>query len=79
LNDKKPVVFSEAPLVAKRRLLNIVIEDICCSAERGKKTGEIIYKLRGDGTVMMKWEAAKENEESGNAYDGGSARPVTCW
>jgi TolA-binding protein len=53
-------LYSEAPLDAKRRLLNVVIEEIRCSVKRGEKTGEMFYKLRGDGTVMKKWEEAKK-------------------
>jgi hypothetical protein len=59
-------LYSEAPPDTRRKLLNVVIEKIRCSVKRGEKTGEIVYKLRGDGTVMKKWEEAKQNEESGN-------------
>lgn len=61
---------------SKRELLNVVIEEIRCSVKRREKTGEIVYTLRGDGTVMKNWEEAKQNEESGNPHDGGSTPRV---
>jgi hypothetical protein len=69
-------LYSEAPLDVKRRLLNAVIEEIRCSVKRGEKTGEIVYKLRGNGTVREKWDGAKLNEESGNPQSGGSTPRV---
>ncbi len=38
--------FAEVPLEAKRRLLDVVIEETCYSLKRGEKTGEILYMLR---------------------------------
>jgi hypothetical protein len=71
-------LYSDAPPGTKRRLLNVIIEEICCSVKRGKKTGEIIYRLRGDGTIKKAWEEAKQNEESGNPHSGGST-PRVVW
>ncbi len=66
------------PVRAEAGLHNVIIEEIRCSVKRGEKTGEILYKLRGDGTVMKKWEEAKKNEESGNPHYGGST-PRVAW
>lgn len=52
-------LYSDAPADTKRRLLNVIIEEIRCSVKRGEKTGEIVYKLRGNGTVRKEWEEAK--------------------
>jgi hypothetical protein len=34
------------------------IEEIQCSVKPREKTGEIVYKLGGDETVMKEWEEA---------------------
>lgn len=57
-------LYAGAPLEIKRRLLNVVVEEIRCSAKRGKNTGEIIYKLRRDGSVKKAWESAKKKARS---------------
>jgi hypothetical protein len=46
--------------------------------KRGEKRGEVVYKLRGDGTVRKEWEDAKQNEESSNPHSGGLT-PRVAW
>jgi len=53
-------IYSKAPIKTKRKLLNVVVEEIRCSVKRGKRTGEIFYKVRGDGTVRRRWDEADE-------------------
>jgi site-specific DNA recombinase len=71
-------IYSEASAEIKRRLLNVMIEEIRCSVKRGEKTGEIVYKLRGDGSIKKDWEEAKKNEEPGNPQFGGLT-PRVAW
>ena len=71
-------LYSDAPIDAKRKLLNVIIEEIRCSVKRGEKTGEITYKLRGDGTVKRAWEEAKKNEESSGPGNPGLT-PRVAW
>ena len=71
-------IYSEATPETKRRLLNVMIEEIRCSVKRGEKTGEIVYKLRGDGSIKKEWEEAKKNEEPGNPQFGGLT-PRVAW
>ena len=71
-------LYSDAQPGTKRRLLNVIIEEIRCSVKRREKTGEIVYKLRGDGTVKKEWEEAKQNEESGNPGRPGLT-PRVAW
>ncbi len=70
------------PPEVKRKMLNVIIEEISCSGKRGEKIGEITYKLRGDGTVKKNWEDAvvvtKQNEESGNPHSRGLT-PRVAW
>jgi hypothetical protein len=40
------------------------IEEIQCPVKRREKTGEIVYKLAGEGTVMREWEEAIEKARS---------------
>jgi len=55
-------MYVEATPEIKRRLLNTIIEEIRCSVKHGEKTGEIEFRLRGDGSIMKKWELAKKKE-----------------
>jgi len=43
--------YSKAPTQAKRKLLNILIQETRSSVKKGEKEGEIVYKLREDGSV----------------------------
>jgi len=51
-------LYADAPPESKCRMLNVIIEEFSWSVKRGEKTGEITYKLRGDGTVKKNWEDA---------------------
>jgi hypothetical protein len=53
-------VYSEATAETKRRLLNTIIEEIRCKVKQGEKTGEVEFRLRGDGSVTKEWEEAKK-------------------
>ena len=48
-------------------------------SQRGEKTGEIEFGLRGDGSIKRKWEEAKKaNGESGKPPSG-SSTPHVAW
>jgi ribosomal 50S subunit-associated protein YjgA (DUF615 family) len=51
-------IYSEATPESRRRLINVIVEEIRCLVRRGQKKGDIIFKLRGDGSVKEEWEEA---------------------
>ena len=69
-------IFTQASPEAKRRILNIIIEEIRCSVLRGKRKGEILYRLRGDGSVTKEWEQARRHEDPKPPSSGGSSLQV---
>ena len=55
-----PQIYAEAIPEVKRRLLNVINEEIRCHRKRGDSKGEIVYKLWGDGTIKQAWQEAKK-------------------
>ena len=72
-------VYAKAPLEIKRRLLNVVVEEIRCSVKRGENTGEIVYKLRGDGLVKAQWEEVLEKKEGSTSPCSTGLSPHVAW
>jgi hypothetical protein len=66
-------IYDEAPLQTKRRLLNVVVQEIRYSVKRGEDKGDILYKLRGDGSVRKEWEEAQKHEDPEPPSSGGSS------
>lgn len=52
-------IYPQAHSETKRRLLNIMIEEIRCSVKKGERKGDIVCKHRGDGSVRKEWKEAK--------------------
>jgi hypothetical protein len=69
-------IYSEAPIETRRKLLNVIIEEIRCFVKRKAKKGEIVYKLRGDGSVKKDWEEARKHEDPKPPSSGGSSLQV---
>ena len=69
-------IYTLASPEAKRRILNILIEEIRCSVKRGERKGEILYRLRGDGSVTKEWEQARKQENPKPPSSGGSSFQV---
>jgi hypothetical protein len=44
--------------------------------KKGEKKGEIVYKLRGDGSVKKDWEEARKHEDPKPPSSGGSSLQV---
>jgi predicted RNase H-like nuclease (RuvC/YqgF family) len=55
-------MYVESSPETKRRLLNTIIEEIRCTVKQGEKTGEIEFRLRGDGSIKEKWEETKKKK-----------------
>jgi hypothetical protein len=66
-------IYAQASPGAKRRILNIIIEEIGCSVKRGERKGEILCRLRGDGSVTREWEQARKHEDPKPPSSGGSS------
>ncbi|MGB5874570.1 MAG: hypothetical protein WBH56_12680, partial [Bacteroidota bacterium] len=60
----------------KRRLLNIIIEEIRCVVKKRERKGDIVYKLRGDGSIKKEWEEAKKREDPKPPSSGDSSLQV---
>ena len=72
-------MYAESTSDVKRMLLNEIIQDVRCTVRRGEKTGEIEFRLRGDGSIKKEREEAKKgNGESGN-LPSGSSTPHVAW
>ena len=69
-------IYSQASPEAKRQILNILIEETRCSVKRGERKGDIVYKLRGDGSVRKEWEQARKQEDPKPPSSGGSGLQV---
>ncbi len=61
--DKFEELYTGATPETKRKLLNVIIEEIRCSVKRGEKTGEIEFRLRGNGSIKEKWEDAIKKDD----------------
>ena len=48
-------VYGEVALDIKRRLLNVVGEEIRCTMKRKENTGENVFNVRGDGLLKRGW------------------------
>lgn len=72
-------VYANAPQDVKRKLLKVIIEEIRCTVKRGQKTGEITFKLRGDGSVKKNWNEAKETKEDSSTPSSGGLSPHVAW
>jgi len=66
-------VYSGAPQERNRRLLNVLIEEVRCSVKRGRKNGDITFKLRGDGSVKREWAEAQKQEDPKPPSSGSSS------
>jgi hypothetical protein len=69
-------IYSEAPMETRRKLLNVIIEEVRCFVKRKEKRGEIVYKIRGDGSVKKNWEEAQKPEDPKPPSSGGSSLQV---
>jgi hypothetical protein len=70
-------MYAESTSDVKRRLLNAIIEEVRCTVKRAEKTGEIEFRLRGNGSIEKKCEEAKKaNGESGKPPSGSSTPHV---
>jgi len=63
----------------KRRLLNVVIEEIQCKVRRGENKGEITFKLRGDGSIKKDWSEASKTKEDSSTPSSGGLSPHVAW
>jgi len=70
-------IYTQASPEAKRRSLNVIIEEIRCSVKRGERKGEILYRLRGDCSVTKEWEHARKQENPKPPSSGGSSFQVS--
>ena len=69
-------IYSGATPESKRRLLNVIVEEIRCMVKKREKKGDIIFKLRGNGSVKREWEEAKKQEDPKPPSSGGSSLQV---
>ena len=49
------MLYREAPIEQRRQMLRTVISEIRVSAKRGDIEGSVEFKLRGNGTIVRKW------------------------
>ncbi len=72
-------IYAGAIPEVKRRLLNVVIEEIQCKVGRGENKGEITFKLRGDGSIKKDWSEASKTKEDSSTPSSGGLSPHVAW
>ena len=72
-------IYAGAIPEVKRRLLNVVIEQIQCNVKRGENKGEITFKLRGDGSIKKDWSEASKTKEDSSTPSSGGLSPHVAW